>query len=582
MSDSLPLPVAFWIETALLAASALALLLVVVAIKRAQRRAMTTGDMTTREVTADPGTRANGLGLTGWRLPRTGAGAATGRADEERAMIIRRHSFAGALFLAGVLLAPAAAPAPADAPTGRSSVSPKFLESVSRKWTGDLDGMIERRVIRALVVYSKTYYFVDKGAQRGASYDALRLFEDELNKELRKKKILKHKNLRVQMVFIPVPRGDLIPALLEGRGDIAAAGLTVTPEREKLVDFSDPFLAGVDEIVVTGPATPPIATLDELSGREVFVRKSSSYYEHLQGLNAKFAASGKAPVKLKLAPESLEDEDLLEMLNAGLVGLVVVDKPLADFWTKVLPNITARPDLAVNTGGEIAWMFRENSPQLQKAVDEFVKRHGASDPTRAEILRKYLKSMKFVKDATTSEEMRKFQAAVDFFKKYGDQYKIDYLLMMAQGYQESRLDQNVKSRVGAVGVMQVMPKTGEQLKVGDIRQLEPNIRAGVKYIALMRSDYFDDPAIDELNQDLFSFAAYNAGPGRVAGLRKVAAQRGLNPNVWFGNVELIAAEKIGQETVTYVGNIFKYYVAYQLVMETQAARSTAKGAAKPQ
>jgi membrane-bound lytic murein transglycosylase MltF len=442
-------------------------------------------------------------------------------------------------------------------------------------WTGDLDGMIERRLIRALVVYSKTYYFVDKGTQRGVSYDYLRLFEDELNAQLRKQK-----KRPVVMVFVPMPRDQLIPALIAGRGDIAASGLTITPGREQLVDFSAPTATGVKEIVVTGPATAAIATIEELAGQEVFVRKSSSYYEHLLDLNTRLQRSGKAPIRLKPAPESLEDEDLLEMLNAGLVKLVVVDQPVAAFWSNVLPKIKARTDLVINGGGEIAWMFREHSPQLQAAANAFIKRHGASDPTRAEILRKYLKSTKFVKDAASQEELRKFETTVELFRKYASQYDIDYLLMMAQGYQESRLDQSVKSRVGAVGVMQVMPATGKELKVGDISNLDPNIHAGVKYITHIRDEYFGDQPMDELNKDLFAFASYNAGPARIQGLRKIAAQRGLNPNVWFGSVALIAAEKIGRETVTYVSNIFKYYIAYTLVIEAGQERQKARGAAQ--
>jgi len=477
------------------------------------------------------------------------------------------------MLLAAAFLARAVAAA--AAPTGDGKQASWLTPLLQKSWTGDLNGMMERRVIRALVVYSKTYYFVDKGTQRGISYDYLKLFDDELNAQLRKRK-----QRPVLMVFVPVTRDQLIPALTSGRGDIAASGLTITPGREERVDFSAPTVRSVDEIVVTGPATPPISQVAELSGREVFVRKSSSYYEHLVSLDAQLRQQGKSPIRLKLAPESLEDEDLLEMLNAGLVQLVVVDHPTAVFWSKILPKIQPRTDLVISSGGEIAWMFRENSAQLQAAVNAFLKRHGSADATRAEILRKYLKSTKFVRSATSQKDLRKFEATIDLFKKYGSMYNIDYLLMMAQGYQESRLSQTARSHVGAVGVMQVMPATGRELRVGDIRKIEPNIHAGVKYIAQIRDERFgNETSMDELNKDLFAFAAYNAGPGRVNGLRKIAAQRGLNPNVWLGEVELVAAEKIGRETPTYVGNIFKYYVAYTLVMQRIQQRPETGGVA---
>ncbi len=163
--------------------------------------------------------------------------------------------------------------------------------------------------------------------------------------------------------------------------------------------------------------------------------------------------------------------------------------------------------------------------------------------------------------------MKKFQAVVEMFQKYAGKYNVDFLLMMAQGYQESRLDQKVKSKVGAVGVMQVMPTTGKELAVGDISQLEPNIHAGVKYMRFMIDRYYKDEPMTPLNKGLFTFASYNAGPARIRQLRQEAAKRGLDPNVWFNNVEIIASERIGAETVTYVSNIYKYYVAYKLVVE---------------
>jgi len=152
--------------------------------------------------------------------------------------------------------------------------------------------------------------------------------------------------------------------------------------------------------------------------------------------------------------------------------------------------------------------------------------------------------------------------------------------MAAQGFQESRLDQSVKSHVGAIGVMQVMPATGEDLKVGDITQIEPNIHAGVKYFRFMMNHFYKDEPMTPLNKGLMTLASYNAGPGRIRQLHKETARRGLDPNVWFGNVELVVSEKIGRETVTYVSNIYKYYVAYTLVMDQANQREAAKAAVK--
>jgi membrane-bound lytic murein transglycosylase MltF len=465
------------------------------------------------------------------------------------------------------------------APKAKSSAPSEELtiqhEEIMKPWQGDLDSMIDRGQIRVLVVYSKTNYFVDKGTQRGATYDAFRLVEEDLNKKLLKEKKLKQKHLKVRVVFIPVARNELLPHLAAGKGDIAAANLTVTPERQKLVDFTSPVISNVSEVVISGPASPAPASLDDMAGKQVFVRKSSSYYESLLALNQRFAAAKKPAMIIKEAPEALEDEDLLEMLNAGLIPMIVVDKHKADFWKQVFPKIQVHDDIAVRTGGHTAWATRKNSPQLQAFLNDFLARQGTHTETGSRILKRYLKNAKYVKDAASETERRKFLVLIDFFRKYGDRYDVDWLLMAAQGYQESHLNQNARSPVGAIGVMQVMPATGKDLAVGDITKAEPNIHAGIKYMRWMIENYYGDEPMTKLDKALFAFASYNAGAGRVSQLRREAAKRGLDPNVWFHNVEYVAAEKIGAETVTYVSNIYKYYIAYKLVMEAREEKAQA-------
>jgi membrane-bound lytic murein transglycosylase MltF len=447
--------------------------------------------------------------------------------------------------------------------------------TMMQPWKGDLDGMIERGVIRVLTVYSKTFYFVDKGVQRGGTHDAFRVFEDDLNKKLAQQGKLKQKHLKVKVVFIPIARGDLLQALADGKGDIAASNLTITPDRQKVVDFSRPVYANVSEVVVSGPGAPALKGVEDLSGKEVFVRKSSSYYQSLLALNQRLAAQKRPGVIIKPAPEELEDEDLIEMVNAGLIPLIVVDKHKADFWKQVFPKITVHDNAAVRTGGDIAWAIRKGSPQLKAAVDDFVTRNAQGTAVGNTILQRYLRSAKYVKDAASEAERKKFLALIQYFQKYGDQYDVDWLLMAAQGYQESQLNQNARSHVGAIGVMQIMPATGKDLDVGDIRKVEPNIHGGVKYMRWMIDNYYGKEPMTKLDKALFAFASYNAGAGRISQLRREATKRGLDPNVWFRNVEYVAAEKIGAETVTYVSNIYKYYIAYKLLIEARDKRQGA-------
>jgi len=458
----------------------------------------------------------------------------------------------------------------ADSSTADSVMAP---EEQNKPWKGDFDAMAERRVVRALVVYSRMLYFLDGAEQHGVTYDTLKEFENVINKQL------DTKALKVHVAFNPVTRDQLQPALLEGRGDIAAANLTSTTRIES-VAFSDPFITGIRELVVTGPSAQPIASLDDLAGKEVHVRKSSGYYQGLLRLNEQFKSSGKPLIKVTPVEEVLEDEDILEMVNAGLIGATVVKSHIAEFWAKVFDKITVHNDLAVNTGGEIAWAFRKDSPKLAAVVNAFVKDHKMGTSFGNQMLNRYLKNVNYVKNSTTEEEMKKFHALVALFQQYGKEYEFDHLMLAAQAFQESRLDQSVRSSAGAVGVMQIKPSTAADPTVG-IKDVETNadnnVHAGVKYLRFVVNQYFKDAKMDSTNKLLFAFASYNAGPARIAKLRKQAEAQGLDPDLWFRNVEYVAAKEIGQETVQYVSNIFKYYVAYRQVV---ALRQKKKAAAR--
>jgi membrane-bound lytic murein transglycosylase MltF len=477
-----------------------------------------------------------------------------------------------ASLLAGTVLLVVGSASVGLAQSKRTQASPSAPitapTSQAQPWSGDLDGMLKRRYARALVAYSKTQYYVVKGVQHGAVYDELIAFQDYINTKYPPKQ----KNLKFKVIFVPVPRDQLLPRLVAGRGDLSVATLTITPERQKVVDFSDPMATGVQEVVVTGPSSPSIASLDDLSGKEIFVRPSSSYWDHLQQLNEKFKSENKPPVKLRAAPEDLEDEDLLEMLNAGLVQFVVTDDYLPKLWANIYTGIRAAPGVVISDSNSFGWAMRKDSPQLMAAVNGFVKTHRVGTAFGNTLVQRYVASSKMLKNAINPAEIGKFNDTVALFQKYSAEYKMDYLLMMAQGFQESALNQDAKSQVGAIGIMQLMPATGTQMKVGDVHQTDANIHAGVKYIRYMVDQYYANEPMDDLNKILFAFASYNAGPGRIHELRQVTAKRGLNPNVWIDNVEVIAAEKIGMETVTYVSNIYKYYIAYKLVADQQAER----------
>jgi membrane-bound lytic murein transglycosylase MltF len=469
-----------------------------------------------------------------------------------------------ALFAAACFTLVAAFPMPSGA-----------VESVlklDQKWTGDFDGMVERRLIRALVPYSKTFYFLDGPDQRGLTYERLRAFEKYVNKQL------KTGTLPVRLVVIPTTRDKLIPGLAQGLGDIAAGNLTITPERQKRVDFSAPHYTGVDEILVTGPQAPPVRTIDDLAGKEIHVRKSSSYYESLQRLNARFKKEGKKRIKVVPADEFLEDEDLLEMMNAGLIPMIIIDSHKGHFWSQIFEEVTLHPEIKVRSGGRIAWAIRKNSPKLKNRIDQFMKTAKKGTLMGNILFKRYLENTQWVRNSMNDEAMRRFKNCARYFRKYADHYDFDWLVIAALAYQESGIDQSKRSPAGAVGVMQLLPSTAADpnVNIPHIEKLENNIHAGVKYLRFINDRYFEKEPMDTLNKRLFSFAAYNAGPARVMKLRDEARQKGLDPNVWFRNVEIVAAKRIGRETVQYVSNIYKYYVAYRLIVNKLDLKEDAK------
>ena len=421
--------------------------------------------------------------------------------------------------------AAAATPSSADAPIPDTAspydVLPEAVRVVVDKpFTGDFDEMVERRTIRVAATFNRTHYFIDKGQERGITYEALKSFENDLNTDL------KTGNLKVHVVIVPMSRDQLYPALSAGKVDMVAAMVTVRPELEKLVAFSEPTRTNVSQVVVSGPGAPPIATVDDLAGQQVFVRKTSAYHETLTRLNEQLKARGKPAVTIDEAPDVLEDDDVLEMVNAGLAPITIVDDYLADFWKQVFTNITVHRDVTMRSGGTLAVAFRKDNPRLREAVNVWIRKHGKGDQFRNVIEQPVSQERQYVKNAAADAERQKFLAVIELFKKYGAQYNVDWLLMAAQGYQESTLDQGVKSPVGAIGVMQVMPTTGNELKVGNIAEIEPNIHAGVKYMRFMMDQYFKDEPMDNLNKGLMTFASYNAGPGRLRELRREAEKRG--------------------------------------------------------
>jgi membrane-bound lytic murein transglycosylase MltF len=439
----------------------------------------------------------------------------------------------------------------------------KEADIINRFHQSDLSNfkqMLKRRYIRALVVYSKTGFFFDKGRAKGMQIEYLNYYEKYLNKNIKKE------SEKIHIIHIPVTFEQLIPALLSGKGDIAASYLTITPERQKKVLFVTAGKLNVNEILVSNKKASKIESVEELSGKSVYLLRNSSYIEHINSLNKKFKAKKLAPIIVEEADKNFVGSDILELINSGIKSYTIIDDYSALLWAKVLPNIKLSQNISISTGNKIGWAVRKENKALQQNLNSFAQTVKKGTQLGNILFKRYYKNTSWIKNINDVKTQKKLKKFVTLFKKYGDKYGFDYLALMAQAYQESGLDQSKKSHRGAVGIMQLLPSTAadKNVSIKNINTVEGNIHAGAKYLAFLRKHYYSNPEISIYSKFAFSWAAYNAGPANVRKMRALTKKMGLDPNKWFNNVEVAAGKLIGRETVHYVAHIYKYYIAYKL------------------
>ncbi len=482
---------------------------------------------------------------------------------------VKQVSSLASLVLFAILLTVCISKATPQSQSNTQSAPALELPLTFEHHVGDLDDMLKRHEIRVLVVPSQSGFFYDHGQPQGIWYEAFNEVQRFVNEKY------KTGSLKVNVTYLPVGLEQLQEALLQGLGDVIGYPLIVTPERQQAVLFTVPIDPNVKQVIVTGPALSLVTALEDLSGKEVYANPLTVYFENLQHLSETLQKTGKPPILIRAADSNLTDEDLLQMVNAGLIPATVTIAIRANFWARVLPHLTVHPDIVVKEEGQLAWATRKDSSELRNLLNECIKSRAIGTSFGNTLVRRYMQNTKWVKDATSTEEMKKFESYVHYFQKYADQYNFDYLMLVAQGYEESGLDQNRKNPSGAIGIMQVIPKyaAAPPISISNVEIAQYNIEAGAKMLREIADTYFDDPKLNTLNRTLMVFASYNAGPNRIASLRKQAAREGLDPNEWFGNVELVVAKDIGQETVQYVSNIYKYYVAYKLTLEQTKSKT---------
>ncbi|MFV8458483.1 transglycosylase SLT domain-containing protein [Vibrio owensii] len=435
----------------------------------------------------------------------------------------------------------------------------------SEPYVGDLDTLKEKKAVRILVSADLGFYYIQNGKPKGIISELIYEFERHLRKN---KKVI---NIQV----IPVVRNELIPKLIAGYGDVIVANLTITDERKKRITFSEPVRENVSEIIVTSSKYSDIKTVDDLSGLDVWVRESSSYHQSLTKVNNYFTIKNKPLINILFLDEVIQDFETLEMISAGLIDITVLDRHKTGMWGNIFPSVVFHNQITVRENAQIGWGIRKGSPQLEGAVNKFIKEVRVGTLFGNVVNERYLENDKWLRNFLNRDNAVRSKELLDIFYLYSQEYHFPHLLMLAQGFQESGLNQNVISHMGAVGIMQILPTTARDraINISNIYEKEPNIHAGVKYMHYLREYFVNEKDISDNDIIYFCLAAYNAGPGNIRKMRRIAKEKGYDPNVWFSNVEVVTRQYIGLEPIHYVSSINRYFIAYKLLERLNNRRS---------
>ena len=319
-------------------------------------------------------------------------------------------------------------PAAAGSDEGESAAD-VLLEHANEPWKGDLDGILERGFLRAATANSPLFFLRDGMHETGFAVEIARELEAYLDKTYPKK------GRHISVVLMPLARDAVLPAVLEGRADFAFANLTITPERSKSLAFTQPTWKNVSELVVSGPAASGIESLDDLAATGLHLRPSSSYFEHVSALNEARGTAGKPVIPVEPMDEYLEDYDLLEMVQAGILPAIIVDSHKAAIWSGVFDNITVHENLTVNEGGEIALALRPGNPKLLSALNEFVGTVRKGSLLGNILIKRYLGDQKWIGNVQSEDALGRYKATLGLIQKYAGQYDFDWLMIVAQGFQ---------------------------------------------------------------------------------------------------------------------------------------------------
>lgn len=434
----------------------------------------------------------------------------------------------------------------------------KMDSGILEEYRNDLDQMLKTGRIRVLTTYGYGNYFIHEGQTLGFEYAMMEEYKKHLNRNRSRRLV------PLQFYYIPIPYHLLLKALRKGYGDIVAANLTILPQRENEVKFTNPYLLELKELLVTQKGIKEINKLEDLAGTEIYVREESSYYYRLVQLNKQLKAKELSPISIKILSGFMNTGEIIEMVNAGIIKRTIADSHIANIAEKLLPEIKIHRRVVLNDKVNLGWMVRRNNPQLRESLNDFIKTVKKGTLKGNIFFNRYFKKNPWARQALSRGDMDRFSHYAPLFKKYGDRYKLDWILLAAQAFQESGFNSQVRSNMGAIGLMQLLPATAKDMGFEDITVPEKNIHAGVKYMHWLIVHYFSDKSMTKDDQLRFALAAYNTGPGNIRKSRRMTQKMGHDPNRWFSHTEMGTLSAVGLEPVHYVRNINRYYLSFLL------------------
>ncbi|SIS11179.1 Transglycosylase, Slt family [Pseudomonas sp. E141] len=441
---------------------------------------------------------------------------------------------------------------------------PGPVQVVAPTTVRDLAQIRSSRVLKVLVNQSRNSSGEVKGQPIGVEYHRLRAFEQYLNGHARD-------DQKITLKIIPKAKDQLLGALQRGEGDLVAPGELLEPLAGLAVSASNPIRTDVPLLLVGAKGQRRYTRVEQLSGKTLALPNGSAAGEALSQINQKLALRKLPPVKIEWVDPTLAVEDVLEMVQAGIFHLTIVEQPIAERWSKILPKLRFDRQVLIGEPADEYWFVRRDAAMLRASIDRFLTTYKAPSNQDAAFLRIYRRLYRVHYPLARANRQR-LETLRPVLQKHATAQGMDWLNLAALAFKESSLQPNARSGSGPTGLMQITPSAAQRVGVRNIQNLDANVQAGAKYLALIRRKFFASPKLNERERMAFVLAAYNMGPERVQGMRAEARRRGLNPNQWFFQVERIAMEQVGMGAVSYVNSVNKYYLAFDRERESLEPR----------